>query len=331
MENQTLWASWLSTPWALNREHLAQHAAFLAGRLASDSPARPTLEPSANGERLSAFEARRRELNAASGPVGGARSGIAVIPLFGTIVQRAGMMTPACGGTSCQQVDLALQAALKDDTIGQILIDVDSPGGSVYGVEELADQIHRATKPVVACVNSLAASAGYWLASQASEIYITPGGEAGSIGVWMAHEDWSAAMEKRGIRTTLISAGKHKVEGNPYEPLPADAKAFLQGRTEDYYNAFVKAVARGRGVPVADVRKGMGQGRVLGAQAALEARMVDGVMTITDVVKRMRRGARVANPSMAASMRYLRASDPRTVVPGSLAACRRMLDSMSRY
>ena len=154
----------------------------------------------------------------------------------------------------------------------------------------------RKVKPVVASVNSLAASAGYWLAAQAGEVYVTPGGEAGSIGVWMAHEDWSAAMAEQGVKVTLISSGKHKVEGNPYEPLSEEARTFLQGRTDEYYAAFTKAVAKGRGVPIDAVRSGMGQGRVLGAEGFPFVTIQHPISSATNdaLVERGRKAAREA-------------------------------------
>jgi signal peptide peptidase SppA len=159
----------------------------------------------------------------------------------------------------------------------------------VYGVAELASEIvkARAQKPVVAVANSLAASAAYWIGCAASEFYVTPGGEVGSIGVWQAHFDYSKALEEEGVKTTLVSAGKFKVEGNPYVPLDPQAQAFMQSRVDDYYNAFIQAVAVGRGVSVDDVRNGMGEGRVLGADAALAQRMVDGIASFDDVLARM--------------------------------------------
>ena len=144
----------------------------------------------------------------------------------------------------------------------------------------------------MAIANSLAASASYWIGCSASEFYVTPGGEVGSIGVWQAHQDYSKAMDEAGVKTTLISAGKFKVEGNPYAPLDEEAEGFMQSRVDDYYAAFTKAVAKGRGVPISQVRDGMGQGRVLGADAALASSMVDGIATFDDVVKKMRRDAR---------------------------------------
>ena len=112
--------------------------------------------------------------------------------------------------------------------------------------------------------------------------------------MWQAHFDYSRAFAAEGILPTLISAGKYKVEGNPYAPLDEEAQGFMQSRVDDYYASFTKAVARGRGVPIAQVREGMGQGRVIGAEAAQAEGMVDGVATFDDVVRKMRRDAKVA-------------------------------------
>ena len=265
----------LSTPWALQPERLSAYAAVLVGRYARRAGADvETPQPAA---------ARVQR-------AGAGRSGaIAVVPIYGTIVQRASQLGLCEGGTSTQAVSAALQVANADETIDQILLDIDSPGGSVYGVSELADEIRASKKPVTAVANSLAASAAYWLGCSAREFYMTPGGEVGSIGVWMAHEDWSRAIADAGVDVTLISAGKFKTEGNPYGPLGDEAKAFLQSRTDDYYGAFTRAVAKGRGVSVDQVRSGMGQGRVLGAAQAQAEGMVDGVKTFADVVKHMQR------------------------------------------
>jgi signal peptide peptidase SppA len=194
--------------------------------------------------------------------------------------------------------------------VAQILIDIDSPGGSVYGVSELAAEIMKARtqKPVVAVANSLAASAAYWIGCAAGEFYVTPGGEVGSIGVWQAHFDYSKALEGDGVKPTLISAGKFKVEGNPYVPLDLEALSFMQSRVDDYYNAFAKAVAKGRGLTVNDVREGMGEGRVLGADAALAAKMVDGVATFDEVLAKIQKTARSAQPVGASRLKQARAA-----------------------
>ena len=288
MNHQLLVAEYLATPWALMPERLSAVTAVIA-RWSGDARASDEVMHSVAADR-NARDARRQASVSNSG------GGIAVLPLYGIVTQRGNMVDDVSGpGTaSTQQFSNLLRAALQDETVSQILIDIDSPGGSVYGVAELADEIvsARAQKPVVAIANSLAASAAYWIGCSASEFYVTPGGEVGSIGVWQAHQDYSKAMDEAGVKTTLISAGKFKVEGNPYAPLDEEAQGFMQSRVDDYYAAFTKAVAKGRGVPISQVRDGMGQGRVLGADAALASSMVDGIATFDDVVKKMRRDAR---------------------------------------
>lgn len=287
MNHQLLIAEFLATPWALMPERLNAVATVLARWSRNVAASDEVLATVATDRAVR--DARRQASTMASG------GGIAVLPLYGVVTQRGNMVDDVSGpgSVSTQQFAATLRQALADETVSQILIDIDSPGGSVYGVSELADEIvsARAQKPVVAIANSLAASAAYWIGCSASELYVTPGGEVGSIGVWQAHFDYSQALAAEGVTPTLISAGKYKVEGNPYAPLGEEAQGFMQSRVDDYYAAFTKSVARGRGVPIAQVRDGMGQGRVLGADAALAQSMVDGVATFDDVLKKMRRDA----------------------------------------
>jgi len=207
--------------------------------------------------------------------------GVAVIPIQGVIAQRVSLMSDVSGGVSTEQISADLRSALSDDTVKSIVFDLDSPGGTVYGVEEVADEIYRARgqKPMTAAVNSLAASAAYWIASAADKIVVTPGGEVGSVGVFMEHLDMSKALAEEGLDMTLISAGTYKTEGNPYEPLTDEARTFLQGQVDRYYGKFVSALARNRSVSNKRVREEFGEGRVFGAEQALEAKMVDRIGT----------------------------------------------------
>ena len=304
MNKHLLVSEFLTTPWALMPERLQAMTAVLT-RWSSDEPPSDETLFQVNADRV--LRDTRKQFAAAS-----AGSGIAVLPLYGVVTQRGNMVDDISGpgSTSTQKFTSALRHVLADDTVGQILIDIDSPGGSVYGVAELASEIvkARAQKPVVAVANSLAASAAYWIGCSAGEFYVTPGGEVGSIGVWQAHFDYSKALEEEGVKPTLISAGKFKVEGNPYVPLDPEAQAFMQSRVDDYYNAFIKAVAKGRGVAVADVRDGMGEGRVLGADAALAAKMVDGVATFDDVLAKMQKAAVSQKPPGASRLGQARAA-----------------------
>lgn len=304
MNKQLLLSEFLSTPWALMPERLKVMAGVLTRWSAGESPSDEILFQ-VNSDRL-VRDTRKQFAASSSG------SGIAVLPLYGVVTQRGNMVDDISGpgSSSTQQFTAALRQVLADDTVGQILIDIDSPGGSVYGVAELASEIikARAQKPVIAVANSLAASAAYWIGCSASEFYVTPGGEVGSIGVWQAHFDYSKALEEEGVKPTLISAGKYKVEGNPYVPLVAEAQAFMQSRVDDYYNAFIKAVAKGRNVPIADVRSGMGEGRVLGADAALAQNMVDGIATFDEVLSKMQKDARAKSPRGASRLQQARDS-----------------------
>lgn len=275
MKHERFIAWCLSQPWALMPERMAAYAAVLARKSAGG------MDEDDHGAPLKAGTRKGSSPRAGS---------IAVIPVYGTIVQRASQLDLCESGTSTQSISNALADAMADDSVSKVLLDIDSPGGSVYGVQEVAAEISRAKKPVVAIANSLAASAAYWIGSAASEFYVTPGGEVGSIGVWTAHQDVSKALEEAGVNVTLVSAGEFKVEGNPFQPLGEQAHAFMQSRVNDYYGEFTRAVARGRNVTVEQVRNGMGQGRVLGADQAKAQNMVDGIATFEEVVSKMQRG-----------------------------------------
>lgn len=230
-------------------------------------------------------------------PKPSARAGaIAVIPVYGTIVPRASQLDMCEEGTSTQQISNMLADANADSSVAQILLAIDSPGGAVTGVPELVSEITSSKKPVVAFASGLAASAGYWLGAAAGEFFMSPSAEVGSIGVWTAHYDMSEALKKEGVKPTLITAGKYKVETNPFEPLSDDAREFIQSRVDDYYNMFVRSVAKGRKVGVDAVRGGMGQGRCYGADQSRKENMVDDVLTLDQVVARMQKSIKSSAP-----------------------------------
>lgn len=233
-------------------------------------------------------------------PMDRSRGVVAILGVYGVISQRQSQVDDISGpgGTSIERLTSRFRAARDDAAVKAIVLDVDSPGGGVYGVQELGEEIRatRGDKPIAAVANSLAASAAYWLFTQVDpgEAVVTPSGEVGSVGVFAAHEDLSKMLEIEGMRVTLISAGKYKTEGNPFEALGEEARTAIQARVDDYYAAFVRAVAKGRGVGVEDVRKGFGEGRVVGADQAVAERMADRVGTLDDTVRRI--GARRASP-----------------------------------
>jgi len=227
---------------------------------------------------------------------------VALIPIYGVVSNRMNMMSEISGGTSVEKLTSSYRAALSDTNVKAIVFDVDSPGGSVDGVPELADEIYssRGKKPQIAVANTMAASAAYWLASAADELVVTPSGAVGSIGVWGAHEDYSKALEQEGVKVTLISAGKYKVEGNPYEPLSEEARNALQADVDNFYSMFVNAVAKNRGVASSAVSDGYGQGRMVMASLAVKQGMADSVATLDQTLARF--GVSTSTKRMTASV-----------------------------
>ena len=216
------------------------------------------------------------------------RKGVAVIQVLGTMTQRADWMTDWSGGCSTEVLGSYLDEAMDDDSIEAIVFDIDSPGGSVYGVSELGDKIYNAgkMKKTIAVANSLAASAAYWIACQCKEFIVSPSSQVGSIGVYQMHVDESVANELAGMKVTLVNAGELKTAANQYAPLDDTGRSVMQKGVDDYYAQFVKAVARGRGVAQSTVRESFGKGSTVRAEEAVKLGMADKVGTLEEVLAR---------------------------------------------
>jgi capsid assembly protease len=286
------------TPWAILPATFDEILAILRSRVAGELLEQVEIE-----SRLAAAAETHGPRAQGRGAAG--RGGtVAVIPVYGVISQRQNLMSRSSGGTSIEGLTADLRDALADQSVDAIVFDIDSPGGSVDGVDELAAEIRaaRSQKPIVAVANTMAASAAYWLASAAREVVCTPSGVVGSIGVLAAHDDLSKQNEAAGVKTTLISAGKYKTEGNELEPLSPEALATIQDHVDAYFGMFTSAVARGRGVGVDEVRSGYGEGRIVMAKPALAAGMIDRIDTLDATVKRVAREAVTGQTTGAAAL-----------------------------
>lgn len=211
---------------------------------------------------------------------------VAVIPVTGVIEHRPSVFSLFGMGTSTQLVGEALDEAIADEAVRAVILDYNTPGGTVDGVPELATKIFnaRGTKPIVAIANTMMASAGLWIGTAADTVYATPSGDVGSLGVWSLHMDISGALEQEGTVATLVSAGEYKVEGNMFEPLGDDARAEMQRRVDEVYDMFLVAVAAARGVTKTVAAKTFGQGRTMSARDAKTAGLVDRIGTLEDVL-----------------------------------------------
>jgi hypothetical protein len=157
-----------------------------------------------------------------------------------------------------------VRRALADPQARTVDLYVDSPGGAVLGLPETADLIHRAAKqkPVRAFVTGIAASAAFWLASQASTVHLTPSGEVGSVGILDLSVDISKALESGGIKGNAVSSTPEKIERAPFTPLSDSARAHMQAGVDRWYQDFLGAIRRGRGARVS-ANSNFGSGRML--------------------------------------------------------------------
>lgn len=183
-----------------------------------------------------------------SSRVNRAHNGVALIPIIGTLVNRGSWIGSKSGMTSYDGLKAQLREAVSDPEIKSIILDINSPGGEASGMMSVADLVQSVAreKMITAVVNDMAASAAYGIASAANEIVVSPTSTVGSIGVVFTHLDKSAQFAREGIKPTLIYAGKHKVDGNPFGPLSEAIHSEIQAEVLDLYDQFVGLVARGR-------------------------------------------------------------------------------------
>ncbi len=205
------------------------------------------------------------------------QDGVAVLPIYGTLSKRMNLLGSISGGSSTEIMMRDFRMALEDSRVDSILLDIDSPGGSVDGTKELADLIFasRDQKPIVAYANGTMASAAYWIGSAAHKIVTPETAMVGSIGVAMMHYDYSTRDEKEGIKRTVITGGAFKRIASDEKPLSKEGSEYLQSMVDDMYGLFLEAVAQNRGTDSETVHKKMADGRLFIGAKALKAGLVD--------------------------------------------------------
>jgi signal peptide peptidase SppA len=220
-------------------------------------------------------------------PTPGAESGVAVIPVYGTLVRRTVGLEAASGLTSYTALAQQLAAAVADPAVRGIVLDIDSPGGEAGGVFDLADQIRVACqrKPVWAVANDMAFSAAYALAAAAQRIVLPRTGGVGSVGVIALHVDQSVKDARDGLHYRAITAGAHKNDLSPHAPLSGDAEATLQTEVNRLYDLFAHSVALHRNLSV-DAIKATEAGLFFGSDAVSRG-FADAVGTLDDAMAEM--------------------------------------------
>jgi capsid assembly protease len=213
-------------------------------------------------------------------------SGIAVLPVVGSMVRRGAFLDAMSGLRSYASLQSDVQAALDDPAVRGLLLELDTPGGEAGGAFDAFDAIrtaaNRAGKPIWAIANEGALSAGYALAAVADRIWVTRTGEVGSVGVVALHIDQSKADAQKGLKYTYIHAGAHKVEGNPHEPLADGTRAALQADVDALYGMFIEHVAQHRGM--APERLRATEAQVYRGADALTAGLADELGTLPEAL-----------------------------------------------
>jgi signal peptide peptidase SppA len=212
--------------------------------------------------------------------------GVAVIPVVGPLAKRMSFMLWIMGGRTFGQLTEMVYEAADDPEVDAIVLDVDSPGGTVSGTDAFSDVVATAAavKPVVAFANGCMCSAAYWTGSAASMVITERTAAVGSIGVLMVHADFSKMDEKFGVKYTVLTAGKFKAVGNDYGPLSDEDKQVLQAELDKLYQIFVGTVAENRGVSIDAVISKMADGRVFIGSDAVDAGLADRTGNLQDAI-----------------------------------------------
>nr|WP_250211974.1 S49 family peptidase [Morganella morganii] len=182
--------------------------------------------------------------------------GIAIIPVYGTLVQKLGTLRPYSGMTGYDGIRRVFLTAVNDPEVKGICLDIDSPGGEVAGCFDLVDLIYaeRGKKPIHAILSENAFSAAYAIASAADKIYVPRTGGVGSVGVIVIHCDWSQRIKDDGLKVSIITYGNRKAESNPYVALSDEAQAAIQHDVDEMGRLFVSTVSRNRGLSETVIR-----------------------------------------------------------------------------
>ena len=213
--------------------------------------------------------------------------GIATVSIKGPLVNSDSPWLQYFGVTGYPEIRAAMLAAAEDPEVTQILLDIDSGGGAVSGVDDTAKLIRLVNdrvKPVTTYTDGAMCSAAYWLGSAAGEVFASKGAIVGSIGVIATHKEYSEAYKKEGVGVTVVRAGKFKALANSNEKLTEAGKAQLQKIVDASYEIFVDHVAAMRGKSYEYADKTMADGQEFIGQASVDVGLVDAVKTFDALI-----------------------------------------------
>jgi len=227
---------------------------------------------------------------------------IALIDIEGTLTKRGSSFSSAGSLVSLRR---SVQLAARDPEVDAILLRIDSPGGTVSGTQDLADEVRRAgdKKPVWAFCEDLTASAAYWVASQCEKVFANASTAViGSIGTFVGLYDYSQYAEKEGIRAVVVKAGELKGSGFPGTEITDEQVAYWQGIVDETQAQFTAGVAAGRGRSTEEVTKQWVTGRVYVAEEALSMGLIDGIQSFEQTLQDLSARAKSSNNKRTSRM-----------------------------
>ena len=208
--------------------------------------------------------------------------GVAVIPISGPIFRYANIFTEISGATSTQVLATDIRTALDNPYVTGIVLDINSPGGEATGINELANLIHSAKKPVVAYAGGTMASAAYWLGAAAGEVVADATAIVGSIGVVMSYLDTTERDKKSDVRRVEIVSSSSP--DKRLDPNTDAGRAKVQAMVDALAEVFINSVAKFRGTTAEKVKSDFGRGGVLVGAQAKAAGMVDRIASLEAVI-----------------------------------------------
>lgn len=211
--------------------------------------------------------------------------GVAIVPIHGMITKRGRFWWMR--SFSSDHASVVIRRLVERDDVHAIVLDIDSGGGQVDGTDAFSETVYnlRDELPIVGVINEFAASAAYWFASSCSEIVISRTGEAGSIGVYTMHVDWSAYEKALGVESTVIYAGKYKAAHE--RSLTDETREFYQDQIDELYRLFVDTVARNRKRSTEYVLSEMADARIFIGEQAVAAGLADRIGTLDQVIEEL--------------------------------------------
>ncbi len=216
--------------------------------------------------------------------------GVAIIPIQGVLGKKMNLFSQISGGASMQIIERQVVDAVNDEAVKAIVLDIDSPGGTVDGSSELANKIFslRGQKPIVSFASGTMASAAVWIGSAADRVFISSEtAMTGSVGVIATHRDISKAEEQSGIKVTEIVSGKFKGITTEHKPLSKEGKAVIQSQVDLLLGHFVADFAKFKGKATEEIKELVGEAQIFIGSQGIDVGLVDGVSTFEALIKNL--------------------------------------------